>query len=221
MTAIVYTFEQGTPEWFEVRRGIPTASEFAAVMAKGRGSEESKTRRTYLFKLAGEVLTGDLMENYTNAHFDRGKEMEPEARDLYEFLTDEPVKRVGFIRNGNAGASPDALVGDRGLLEIKTALPHLLIPRLLSGDFPPEHKAQCAGALWIAERDWIDIAVYWPKLPLFTRRMFRDDAYIAELAKAVEVFNEELAEVVERIRRYSQPGTLKAALASSLSEAAA
>jgi hypothetical protein len=220
VTVQVFNCEQGSPEWHEARRGIPTASEFAAIIAKGRGGDESKTRRTYLLKLAGEVLTGDLMENYTNAQFDRGKVMEPEARELYEFLTDDPVSTVGFIRNGDAGCSPDALVGDRGLLEIKTALPHLLIDRLLRGDFPPEHKAQCQGALWVSEREWIDIAVYWPKLPLFTKRAHRDEAYIADLAKAVEAFNAELADTVEAVRNYESRASLKAALTASVEAAA-
>ena len=67
------------------RLGIPTASEFATILAKGRGDAESKTRRTYMAKLAGERLTGDPAENYTNAHFDRGHAMEPEAREMYAF----------------------------------------------------------------------------------------------------------------------------------------
>lgn len=221
MTAIVYTFEQSSPEWYEVRRGIPTASEFSSVLAKGRGSEESRTRRTYLLKLAGEILTGDLMENYSNADFIRGKQMEPEARELYQFIADDPVAQVGFILNpdAKAGCSPDALVGNSGLLEIKTALPHLLIDKLLRGDFPPEHKAQCQGALWVSEREWIDIAVYWPKLPLFTKRAHRDEAYIADLAKAVDAFNAELAETVERVRRYAPAPSLKAVLAASVEAA--
>ena len=75
-------------EWFECRRGIPTASEFDTVQATGRGGGESKTRRTYLYKLAGEILTGEQMYSYSNDHMERGKEMEAEARDMYIFLSD-------------------------------------------------------------------------------------------------------------------------------------
>ena len=171
-----------------------------------------------MLKLAGEILTGELMDNYTNSNMDRGKAMEDEARDLYAFLSDEPLTHVGFVRNGDKGCSPDALVGERGVLEIKTALPHLLIDRLLKSDFPPEHRAQCQGALWVTERDWCDITVYWPKLPPFTKRAFRDELYIAELAKAVGIFNAELAETVERIRRYGAPpgAVVREALTASL-----
>lgn len=200
----VFDFEQGSEDWFRCRMGIPTASEFATVMASGRGGGESKTRRTYMLKLAGEILTGDPMEGFSNAHTERGHELEPEARDLYAFTRSVEPTRVGFIRNGDKGCSPDSLVGTEGALEIKTKLPHLTIDLLLRDVFPPEHKAQCQGVLWVAEREWIDIAVYWPKLPLFVRRAFRDEAYIKELSAAVDQFNEELAATVERVRRYGQ-----------------
>ena len=159
--------EQSSPEWFAARLGLPTASMFATVMAKGKNGGESLTRKTYMLKLAGEVITGDPMDNYQNAHMERGKAMEDEARKLYAFMTDAEPQRVGFIVNGPKGCSPDSLLGDSGVLEVKTKLAHLTIECLLKDEFPAEHKAQCQGALWVSEREWIDIAVYWPKLPLF------------------------------------------------------
>lgn len=198
--------EQGSPEWYGARLGLPTASMFATVLAKGRDGEKdakaSKTRAEYMRKLAGEIITGEPMENYANGHMERGKAMEDEARDLYAFLSDEPLQRVGFILSQRTGCSPDSLVGDRGMLEIKTALPHILIDKLLRGEFPPEHKAQCQGNLWVAEREWIDLQIFWPKLPPFIIRAQRDEAYIGNLAGAVHQFNAELHELVERIRAY-------------------
>lgn len=197
----IHDCEQGTPAWYECRRGIPTASEFATVMAKSRdGKADGLTRKTYLLKLAGEILTEELAESYSNGHMERGKVMEAEARDLYEFLSDEPLTRVGFISNGPKGCSPDALVGASGILEIKTALPHILLAHLLRGEFPAEHRAQTQGALWVCEREWVDLAVYWPKLPLFVKRAYRDEEYIKNLAAEVDRFNAELAETVERVR---------------------
>lgn len=194
--------QQGTPEWLAARAGIPTASEFHTVMAKGRGGEDSKTRRKYLLKLAGEVLTGAPMDDYSNSHMERGHAMEEEARNCYSFMANVEPELVGFIRSGDAGCSPDSLIGANGLLEIKTKLPHLLIDCLLKDNFPPEHKAQCQGALWVSEREWIDIAVYWPGLPLFVKRAHRDEEYIGQIASAVAQFNEELAEIVAKVRRY-------------------
>lgn len=198
----VLNCEQGTPEWFAARAGIPTASMFATVMASGKGGGESKTRAKYMRQLTGEIITGKPMEGFTNSHMERGHVMEPEARDLYSFATDTTPELVGFIRNGNKGCSPDSLIGYNGMLEIKSKLPDLLIECLERDDFPPEHKSQCQGALWVAEREWIDIVVYWPDMPVFIKRAYRDEPYIATMAKAVETFNEELAAMVERVRSY-------------------
>lgn len=198
----VFDCDQGSPEWFAARAGLPTASEFATVMASGRGGGESKTRRTYMLKLAGEILTGEPSEGFSNAHTERGHELEPEARNLYSLIADVDPERVGFIKNGAKGASPDSLIGTNGGLEIKTKLPHLLIPILLADEFPADHKAQVQGCLWVAEREWWDIAVFWPRLPLFVKRATRDEPYIKTLSDAVDRFNDELAEVVEQVRRY-------------------
>jgi hypothetical protein len=194
--------EQGTPEWFQVRSGIPTASEFATVMAKGRDGGESKTRKTYMYKLAGELITGQVQESYNNHHMERGKEMEAEARDCYAYLKDLEPQRVGFIRNGKKGCSPDSLIETNGMLEVKTALPHVLIEALLREDFPPEHKAQCQGGLLVAEREWIDIIVYWPKMPPFIHRAHRDEAYMKTMVSAIDQFNDELQNLVEKLRKY-------------------
>ena len=110
-------------------------------------------------------------------------------------------ERVGFIRRGEAGASPDSLIGKAGLLEVKTKLPWLHLEALLAGVLPPEHKPQVQGQLWIAEREWCDFVSYWPKLPLFCVRVYRDEPYIALLAEAVGVFNSELDALTERVRQ--------------------
>lgn len=214
----VFQGEQGTPEWFSIRMGIPTASEFKTLLGIKKDAREKVTRRTYMLKLAGEIITGEPMESYQNDHMERGKVMEDEARDLYSFQTDVEPDRVCFIRNGDKGCSPDSLLGANGMLEIKTKLPHLLIDCMLKDEFPAEHKAQCQGALWVAERDWIDIAIYWPKLPLFVKRAHRDEGYIANLAGAVKEFNEELAAIVKLIREHQ---TGKSTLLEDLKASAA
>lgn len=195
----IFNCEQGTETWLQCRLGIPTASMFSAVLAKGEG----KTRRSYMLKLASEIITGDVGETFQSGAMDRGKIMESEARELYSIIYDDPLSQVGFIRNGTKGASPDSLVGDKGGLEIKTQRADLLIETLLKDQFPPEHKAQCQGLLWVAEREWVDICVYWPRMPLFVKRAVRDEAYIADLSKAVDVFNAELADLVEKVRKYA------------------
>ncbi|TIS99587.1 MAG: exonuclease, partial [Mesorhizobium sp.] len=177
----IFDCEQGSSEWFTCRAGIPTASKFATVMAKGEG----KTRSKYMRQLAGELLTGEPMESFTTPHMERGKTMEDEARETYAFIHDADIRRVGFIRNGDKGASPDSLVGDEGGIEIKTALPDIQIERLMGGKLPPEHKAQVQGNIWISGREWWDFVSYWPKLPMLTVRVFRDDIYIANMSAEI------------------------------------
>lgn len=200
----VFDCDQNSAEWMQARCGIPTASAFKDVLAKGEG----KVRKTYMLKLAGEIITGQPTDSYSNAHMERGHEMEDEARQLYAFSNAvEPIS-VGFIRNGNVGCSPDSLIGESGGVEIKTALPHIQIDRILRGTLPSEHRAQVQGTLWVTEREWWDFVSYWPGLPMFTIRVSRDEEYIKTLADEVERFNEELAGVVEQVRRY---GSLPAA----------
>lgn len=192
----IFDCEQGSADWFAARLGVPTASEFHSILAKGQG----KTRRTYMLKLAGERLTGEPMHTYSNDHMERGREMEDEARSLYEFQTDAELTRVGFMRNGEKGCSPDSLIGANGMCEIKTKLAHLQLDVLASDAVPSEHIAQCQGALWVAEREWLDFVSYWPKLKPFIKRVYRDERYIATLKVAVEEFNEELNNLVEQFR---------------------
>lgn len=198
--------EQGSPEWFAARCGLPTASNFSAILAKGEG----KTRKSYLNKLAAEIITGEPGESFTTQAMERGREMEAEARDLYEFLTDETMYEVGFIKSGDKGASPDRLVGPNGGLEIKTQRGDLLVETLLANKFPSEHKAQVQGNLWVCEREWWDLVVYWPRMPMFRIRAYRDEAYIANLAAEVTRFNADLQETVALIRRYGKVETLAA-----------
>lgn len=194
----IFDMEQGSPDWFAARAGIPTASMFSIVMAKGEG----KTRSKYMRVLAGEILTGEPAETFSNVHMERGKVMEDEARETYAFIHDVEPVRVGFVRNGQKGASPDSLIGDNGGLEIKTALPDIQIDRLERNRLPPEHVAQVQGSIWTAEREWWDFVSFWPKLPMLRIRVYRDEPYIKTLSDEIDRFNDELASLVERIRRY-------------------
>jgi YqaJ-like viral recombinase domain len=193
----IFKMEQNSPEWFEVRRGIPTASKFATVMAGGEG----KTRSKYMRELAGDILTGESVEGFKNKNMERGNAMEAEAVSMYAIGCDEELEQVGFIRDGAKGCSPDRLVGKAGILEIKTAEPQVLIDILFADRVPPEHSAQIQGGLWVAKREWCDLAIYWPKMPLFKKRVARDEMYIRKISDAVEAFNSDLAAMVERLKR--------------------
>lgn len=207
MAVEIVQCEQGSPEWFAARLGVPTASNFKTIKAEGKdggGSATSATRRTYLMKLAGEILTGQPADNYSNDDMARGNEMEAEARDLYALTRGADPQSVGFIRNGKVGCSPDSLLGERGGLEIKTCFPHIQIDRLLRDRLPPEHVAQVQGNMWVAERDWWDFVSYWPGLPMLVVRVERDEEYIKSLATAVAAFSDELDSLVQSIRSYGK-----------------
>lgn len=194
--------EQGTPEWHAARLGIPTASRFNDVMRTlGRGENgESKTRRTYLNQLAAERITGEPMKTFQNEDMIRGTEQEPEALKSYEFLTENVVQRVGFIRGFRCGCSPDGLIGEDGMVEFKSTEPHLLIDIWRRRMPPPVHFTQCQGNLMVARREWIDLAIFAPKLPLFVHRFQKDIAFIENLEGQVHIFNKELDQIVEQIR---------------------
>ncbi len=198
MSIEIIECEQYDEAWWAARNGIPSTSRFKDILAKGRGISRTK----YLRQLAGERITGKAAEQYSNAHMERGLAMESEALAMYEFMNNTETQAVGFVRNGTAGSSPDRLVGPDGILEIKTAFPHILIEAIERDVFPPEHLAQCQGQLWVCHRQWLDLAIYWPGMPLYIRRIGRDSTYIAELKDQVLAFNSDIGRLVERIEGY-------------------
>jgi hypothetical protein len=199
----IFNCEQGTPEWFTCRKGIPTASAFATVMAKGRGGGESKGRADYMNRLAREVITGrPQLPTFSNEHTERGHAHEDRAREVYCFTKGIEVQRVGFIRNGQIGCSPDSLVGDDGGLEIKCPTAEIQKKRISLGDkLPSEYKAQVQGCMYVTGRDWWDFESYFDGLEAVIINVRRDDTYIRKMAEALAIFNDELAELVEKMKR--------------------
>ncbi len=193
----IFDCVQGEPAWFLAREGCVTASRFKDILAKGQGI----TRRKYLFRLAGERLGWESPETFKNDHTERGHKLEDDARQQYAFQRDVEPERIGFMRRGDVGCSPDSLIGVDGLLEIKTRLPELHMELLESPRLPPEHVAQIQGQLWVSGRQWVDFVSFWPRAPLFCIRVLRDDAYIAALTVEVEAFNAELSTIVRKYQR--------------------
>lgn len=204
---------QRSDAWLAHRLGLPTASEFSSILAGGEGA----TRKSYMKKLAGEILTGEISEGYRNLAMDRGIEMEAEALAWYQRENLVELERIGFVRRTiypalgaefTVGASPDAVLpGRNALVEVKTMRPDLLIDVALKGaaGFPIEHRAQIQGQLWITGAEWCDLIIYyrgWKSPPRF--RVERDEAYIATLARAVEQFQYELDRLVEDVQRRSR-----------------
>jgi predicted phage-related endonuclease len=198
----VHNMPQGSPEWFAARLGIPTASMFAAIVDRKKDGKPTAARQKYLFTLAGQRITGKIVETYSGGHLARGTEMEDEARKYYVFQSDQKCEQIGFVTNSQwrAGASPDSFIGSAGLLEIKTKLPDLLIACLESDEVPEDHIPQVQGQLGVTGRAWCDFTAYWPGMPKFIKRVERDESYIARLKTEVAQFNDELDALV---RKYS------------------
>lgn len=203
------SFEQGDAEWHAVRLGIPTASCFAQVMAVTKG--EGAVRDLYMRKLAGERLTEMPREDYHNAAMERGKLVEPELRAMFEIETGIQLRQIAFGRRemafGDVGASPDSLIVDEVAgVEFKSQAPHLLIEVLRSQKVPGEHIAQVQGNMLTFDAAYWWIAIGYPGMPMFRRRIARDNAYIARLKVGLQAFCEELDEMVEWLRKYGRDG---------------
>lgn len=210
--------EQGSPEWFELRRGRATGSHFADVMAQGKGGAEATTRRNYRMRVALEIVTGKVIsDGFTgNKHTERGKELEPFARMAYESITGEIVQEVDFLKHKflAAGVSPDGLVNDDGMVEFKCPIPaiHWDYLNLPAGTPPAEYKWQVYGEMWVSGRRWNDFVSHCEDMPESLRthinRIHWDDKIIAELDAGVSKF---LAEVNVTVKEIQELARKKAA----------
>lgn len=185
--------EQGSESWLLARLGIPTASNFSKIMSKGKG----KTRHTYMLELLDQSLTGQATDGFKSEAMEWGNDYEEQAAFFYEFEKNVTVEKVGFCTlDDRIGASPDRLVNDDGLLEIKCPNTKTHLDTILEGKMPSKHKAQVQGQLWVTEREWCDFVSYDPRIPsdncIFIDRIYPDLEYIKELSKEVHRFIEEM-----------------------------
>lgn len=190
---------QQTPEWYAARLGKVTASSLHKVLARtktGYGAD----RANYLTQLVLERVTGTKADSYTNAAMQWGIDQEPFARAAYEAAKGLLVDEVGFVQHPTiamAGASPDGLVGDDGMVEIKCPDSKTALECWLSED-PVESKyfAQMQWQMRCADRAWCDYVVFDPRMPikaqLFIHRVNRNDTWIKVTEMEVEKFLDEV-----------------------------
>lgn len=190
---IVHDVQQGSPEWFACRLGIPTASEFDKIITPtGKASTQYEA---YANRLLAEQMTGKPGEAFEgNAWTERGNELEPDAVAFYELQRDVQAVRVGFCTDDGRtmGASPDRLIGDDGLLEVKCPAPHTHIQYLLDQNIDRKYYPQLQGQLLVTNRKWVDIISYHPELPPVILRVDRDEVYLAAMVKLLADFRREL-----------------------------
>jgi len=209
MLANLIVVEQGTEDWHEARLGRATASRFKDVMTKIR-SGEAATRKNYKFELVAERLTGQRQEMYSNAAMEWGTENEPVARLRYELTTGNDVEECGFFVHPDieAGASPDGLIGDDGIIEIKCPNTSTHIETLRKRAVPSQYYWQIQGQLWMTDRKWCDFVSFDPRLPenaqFFTVRVNRNDKDIEELESEVKEFLNEVELEVNFVKTFER-----------------
>ena len=198
---IRHSHDQYSEEWWEARRGLPTSSQFSRIV-KSNG-DPSTQRKAYLYECAAVRITGIYKESFTSAAMQEGHDREELSRWIYAMDRECIVDEVGFCISdcGRWGASPDGLIGEDGLLELKNPSAHTHVGYLLDGKLPTDYVQQVQGELFVTEREWADFCSYSPKLPLFIVRVNPDAEFLRKLEAALVEFCEELDAVCSKIQK--------------------
>lgn len=201
----IYNFEQRTEDWYNIRKGKMTASNAETIIANGKGLE------TYIYNLMAEYYSSAEKENYINADMQRGIDLEPEARLEFEFYTDLDVQEVGFIEyNDFIGVSPDGLIGDDGLIEIKCPNDSIYFKLLLSNNIKPEYIAQMQMQMYVTDRQYCYFVSYNPNFEksLYIKKINRDEEMIDKLKKGLERGTQLIKEIKENFRKVGTNGKI-------------
>ena len=197
---ISHDVAQYSEEHDRLRLGIPTSSNFHKIITPQ--GKPSKQWREYACVLIAERILQHKIEFYNSPAMERGLIVEAEAADWDEFDQDVTVQRIGGITDEEhtMGCSPDRLVGDDGLLEIKAPLPHTQVEYWISGELSERFRPQLQGQLYVSQRSWVDILCWHDGLPKLVVRVEPDEKYIATLDRELRIFNYFIERVMEKIR---------------------
>lgn len=201
----IYNFEQRTEDWYNIRKGKMTASNAETIIANGKGLE------TYIYNLMAEYYSSAEKESYINADMQRGIDLEPEARLEFEFYTGLDVQEVGFVEyNDFIGVSPDGLVGDDGLIEIKCPNDSIYFKLLLSNNIKPEYIAQMQMQLYVTDRQYCYFVSYNPNFEksLYIKKITRDEEMIEKLKNGLERGTQLIKEIKENFRKVGTNGKI-------------
>lgn len=194
--------EQGSEEWLQARAGIVTASVIGQLITtKTVKPASNETSRSLTAHLVAERITGYVEPTFTSADMERGNLSEPFARDIYaEHFA--PVHEVGFMVREwgdgiRLGYSPDGLVNDDGLIEIKAPRQKAHLATILADEVPPQYMAQCQTGLYVSGREWIDYVSYCGGMPLYATTVEPDQKWQDAIKEAVEQFEESAALMID------------------------
>jgi hypothetical protein len=193
--------EQRSPEWFAARCGIVTASAVGTFVTPStlKVASNDKTRGL-IATLVSERIAGEVEESWVSADMQRGIEHEPIARDRYAEVNGVTVDEVGFmvktVGGHKLGYSPDGLVGDDGLIEVKCPRAKGHVQTILADQVPAHYMAQCQAGLLVSGRKWIDFVSFCAGLPLWTKRVTPDPKWQAAITEAVAMFEKTAEQMV-------------------------
>lgn len=224
---IHHQHEQGSPEWIAARRGVVTGSRFKDCRAKLKNGEPSKDCMAYAYDIARERCGGMAPAKFQNAAMRIGTEQEAPAVRMYEVRTGYLTEEVGFFttEDGLFGLSPDRLIDDDGVLEVKTLVSSAaLFTALTEGDLS-EYMDQCLGYLWLLGRQWVDLVLWVPDLQHMTvKRITRDENAIEALEADLIAFAKIVADNEAALRRalgQTQPAPVAPAVPAKVAITAA
>lgn len=196
---IIHTMEQGTDEWFNVRLGKVTASKFKTAMS----APSTKGRKRLKCGLIEEIRKGTYRESFKSGAMQDGSDLEDTAREYYADLFDYEVRQVGFVeRSKHIGVSPDGLVGEDGLVELKCPITPTHILYIDEDVLPADYKEQVHGQLWVTGRKWCDIVSFdptWKDQILWRLRIYRDEKEIAKIEVKINKFVTEMTDLIDKM----------------------
>lgn len=198
----IHDVQQGTPEWLALRLGIPTASEFDAIISPTWQTRKGDGPQTYLCRKIVEKVCKHIDENMGSSFaMEQGQILEHEAIPWYEFTYDTKIDRVGFCTtdDGRAGCSPDGLIGEDGGIEIKCPQPHIHLGYLIDGKLPSQYAAQVHGSMYVTGRPYWKFVSYSRKLPPLVLHVERDEKIQAAIREALTAFLARLDEQMTKL----------------------
>ena len=195
MNAPTYHFniQQGTPEWHDIRRGKLTSTAIKTLITPTGKLADNDKVRAYVYEIAAQRITGRTEPTFQSFDMMRGHEEEALARELYGGAVE-----CGFVERDGIGYSPDGLIGDDGLIEIKSAKAKIQVERIAANVCPPEHYAQVQTGLWVTGRAWCDFISYSNGMPMLVVRVLPDPAYFELIEKARDRFEAHVSDIIGR-----------------------
>lgn len=200
MAIILDSFEQRSEEWMSARAGNPGASSISKIITNS--GEISKQRVDYLYQLAGEKITGKCEEGFTSQAMLNGIEREEAARALFEMIYGVEVKQVALVYKDEFKlfhCSPDGLVGENAVLELKNPMLKTHVKYLLDGKLPSDYFGQCQMSLYVTDRELCYFMSAYEGMPPLIIEVRRDERFISLLAKALSDFAAELILTVRKL----------------------